>query len=192
MTEKFETSASCSGSSWRKNIVAIFVGLSFCLILVTNTAADDAIRMGSGDRIAVKVYGEADLSLETQLGESGVINYPFLGEIKASGLTPQELEELITESLKGDYLVEPVVHVSIEEYRPLFVDGEVATPGAYGFQPGLTVGKAIALAKGLTERASKRKITVERRISGEKYLIDATLSTELHPGDVINVGQRFF
>lgn len=192
MTGQHDASVNLLNDALCKRLITACMALLLFQVPLLALAEGNAIRMGSGDRIAVRVFGEADLSLQAQLGESGVINYPFLGEIKAAGLTTLELEGLITNRLKGDYLVEPVVHVSIEEYRPLFIDGEVGTPGAYGFQPGLTVGKAVALAKGLTERASKRKITIERLVGDEKRLIEASLSTEILPGDVITVGQRFF
>lgn len=149
-------------------------------------------QLGAGDRISIRVYGEQDLTLETLLSDSGVINYPFLGVLEIAGLTPMQLEEKIVNGLKGDYLVNPVVHVSIVEYRPFFIDGEVASPGAYAFQPGLTIAKAVALAGGFTERGSREKIYIERGEEGTKEKMKADLSASLRPGDIINIEQRFF
>ena len=73
---------------------------------------------------------------------------PFLGEIEVRGKTVGELERIITEGLRGDYLISPRVNVTIKEYRKFFVRGEVNKPGGFSFEPGLTLEKAIALAGG--------------------------------------------
>ncbi|WP_345550383.1 polysaccharide biosynthesis/export family protein [Microbulbifer aestuariivivens] len=152
----------------------------------------DNYRLGSGDKILINVYGEDDLTVETQLSDSGMVNYPFLGELKVTGMTVAELETTIHEGLKGDYLVTPNVHVSIMEYRPFYIHGEVERPGGYAYQPGLTVSKAAALAEGFTERASESKIFVVRGDDPSKTPEKITLNTELRPGDVVTVEQRFF
>ncbi|WP_323846384.1 polysaccharide biosynthesis/export family protein [Microbulbifer magnicolonia] len=148
--------------------------------------------LGSGDKINIRVYGEDDLTVEAVLSDSGVINYPFLGELKVSGLTTSELEGVIVKGLKGDYLIKPIVHISILQYRPFFIDGEVKVPGGYPYQPGLTISKAAALAQGFTERASRNKIYIERGNRSVREKIKADLSTELLPGDIVTVEQRFF
>ena len=81
--------------------------------------------------------------------------------------------------------------MSILEYRPFFIYGEVHKPGGYPFQPGLTISKAVALAEGFTERASDSKIYV---IRGESYKrpIKVDLNTYLLPGDVVTIEQSFF
>jgi len=151
-----------------------------------------AYRLGPGDQIIITVFGEDDLSMNFRLNDTGNLNYPFLGELTVKGLTVAELEQLITSGLKGPYLVDPDVTVSIGEYRPFFVHGEVKRPGSFTFQPGLTLEQAIAMAGGFTERANRRKI---ERIRGD--VPDAgperiVLSAPIHPGDVITVNQSFF
>ena len=69
-------------------------------------------QLGSGDKISITVFGQEDLSMEIRLPDVGTINYPFLGEIKIVGLTTAEVEALIYNGLKGDYLVEPSVLVT--------------------------------------------------------------------------------
>ncbi|MBN8429450.1 polysaccharide export protein [Microbulbifer salipaludis] len=149
-------------------------------------------RMNAGDRISIRVYGESDLSIDAMLGESGNINYPFLGEIKVVGLTPEELEAVILNGLKGDYLINPSVTVSITQYRPVFIYGEVQAPGGYSYQPGLTVGKATALAQGITERGSENRIFLTREGASEEDRQRVDMSTKLRPGDVVTIEQGFF
>lgn len=154
---------------------------------------DSEYKLGAGDVISIRVFGESDLSFErVRLTDAATFSYPFLGEVRAAGKTAAEVEELLTEGLKGDYLIEPRVSVSILEYRDFFVNGEVKEPGGYPFKPGLTLRKAIALAGGFTERASRSKFAVIRDVDGERHEIPATLDTRIQPGDIITVDQSFF
>jgi len=78
------------------------------------------------------------------------------------------------------------------EYRQFYINGEVAGAGGFPYQPGLTVRKAISLAGGLKERASKDKIFIVHDDSGTSEAIKATLDTEVRPGDTITIEQSFF
>ncbi|WP_394174013.1 polysaccharide biosynthesis/export family protein [Thalassotalea litorea] len=149
-------------------------------------------RIDSGDKIAIEVYGEPELSRELLLNDSGKINYPFLGEITIQGLTLYQVEQAIHQGLKGDYLINPNVSVSIITYRPFFIDGEVKKPGGYPYQPGLTVAKAAALAGGFTERASLDKIYIVKSGVDDKRPQPIDQHTLIGPGDIISIKQSFF
>ena len=99
---------------------------------------------------------------------------------------------MLVRGLKGDYLIDPKVSVRIIEYRDFFVNGEVKKPGGYPFKPGLTLRKAVAVAGGLTERASESRITVIREQDGEKEKLRASMDTPVMPGDIITIDQSFF
>lgn len=165
---------------------------TYCVIFPTQAYSTDEYRLGAGDTIKITVFGQQDLSIETMLDDSGKIDYPFLGQIQASGQTLEEFQQQIYSGLKGDYLVSPNVSVSILEYRPFFIDGEIKTPGGYPFQPGLTVNKAVALAGGYTERASRSKIFLIRSNDPEQKSVNVDGNTLLQPGDVITVKQSYF
>jgi polysaccharide biosynthesis/export protein VpsN len=172
-------------------IIALVLGL--CADSTAIAAGDPAAyRLGPGDQIIITVFGEDDLSMNFRLNDTGKLNYPFLGELTVKGLTVAELEQLITLGLKGPYLVNPDVTVSIGEYRPIFVHGEVKKPGSFTFQPGMTLEQAIAMAGGFTDRANRKKID---RIRGDDPGASPgriELSTPVFPGDVITVNQSFF
>ncbi|PHS61458.1 MAG: capsular biosynthesis protein [Thalassobium sp.] len=165
-------------------------------------SADSYYQLGAGDVISISVYDEPDLSLEVRIGLSGDISYPLLGDIKVAGLSPKALENKLVEGLKGPYLIDPSVTVSIVEYRPFYVTGEVEKPGSYAFHPGLTVDKAISIAGGFTERASKSRIYVmhdgsvhaqnESAEKGRSEKEAIRLFDVVQPGDVITVEQSFF
>lgn len=150
-------------------------------------------KLGAGDLLSVQVFGESDLSFdEIRLTDAGTFSYPFLGEIRAKGLTSSEVEHLIIRGLRGDYLIDPRVTVRILEYRPFFVNGEVKRPGGYPFKAGLTLRKAIALAGGFTERASRSKMHIIRDTDKSNAPMKASLDTKVYPGDIITVDESFF
>ena len=83
-------------------------------------------KLGSGDTISIRVLGEDELRRERiRLSDAGTISFPVLGEVTVKGLTASALEERIVSGLKGRYLLNPQVTVSIDEYRPFFVNGMV-------------------------------------------------------------------
>lgn len=180
--------------AYRSDLALLIVVALFCLPCGCVTAEELAdpysFKLGPGDHIQITVFSEENLSMDFRLNDTGTLNYPFLGELKVAGLSVVELEQLITDGLTGPYLVDPDVTVSIKEYRPFFLHGEVQEPGGIAYQPGLTLQKAIALAGGFTERAAKRKITVIR--SGDPVARRITPNDPVRAGDVITVHQSFF
>ena len=149
-------------------------------------------RLGPGDVVQIQVFGEPDLSPQLRVGEDGTIDYPFLGDIPAAGLTLSELEARIDSGLRGDYLITPRVATAIVRYRSFYILGQVRSPGGYPFQPGLTVERAVSLAGGFSERASKGKIYVVREGGRQQDRQKVPLDYRVQPGDVITVEQSFF
>ena len=150
-------------------------------------------RLGVGDVISVQVIGEDDLKREKiRLSDAGTLSFPYLGEIRVRGMTVGTLEEFITKGLKGRYLLNPQVTVTIHEYRSFFVNGQVDKPGGYPFVPGLTVRKAISMAGGFKERASKEKINVIREDDVKGTPQRVPLEALVQPGDIITVEESFF
>lgn len=149
--------------------------------------------LGSGDRVQITVFGQDDLTVETRLSNNGVIRYPFLGDIVLVGKSVNQIEKLIDNGLRGDYLIDPSVSVSVVEYRPFFIDGAVKKPGGYPYQPGLTIDKAAALAGGYTERASKGEVVIRRTLNGKEVELELNANeTIIMPGDIVSVQERFF
>ena len=180
-------------------ISMLHVFLWFCILaaLLANiaTAAEPGeqnYRLAAGDRILIRVYGEDDMAVDTRLGDSGIISYPFIGDINARGLTVAELAQRITRGLKGPYLVDPVVSVDIAEYRPFFLNGEVNKPGAIPYQPGMTLRKAVAMAGGFTERANRKSADIIAAGDNTQKISSATLDELVHPGDIVTIKQSFF
>jgi polysaccharide export outer membrane protein len=153
----------------------------------------DGYALNAGDSISIHVYGEEDLTFEQLLiGPNGRISFPFLGELQVTGKSAAELQQLLIDGLRPDYLVDPRISVSIVRYRPFFVNGEVQRPGGLDFQPGLTLRKAISLAGGFTERANTKHALVisDNDPSLAEQKVD--LDYKVQPGDIITVQDTFF
>lgn len=152
----------------------------------------DGYRLGVGDTVQVRVYGENDLSLEVRIPSDGRIDYAFVGELQLAGRTVQELRESIHDLLEGDYLIDPRVSVVVAGYRDFYVYGEVARPGGYAWEPGLTVRKVITLAGGLRERASESKWYLVPEDGGEADRRKVSEDDPVRPGDTLTIEESFF
>ena len=154
-------------------------------------SSPDNYVLGQGDQISIFVFDEPDLTLDARVSASGFINYSYLGNIQVTKKTPLQLEEHIAELLRNGYLVNPSVNVSVTQFRPFYIGGEVRSPGSYPYQPGLTLERAIALAGGLSDRASERRMYVARAGSDTSQQ-KISLGDAVGPGDTITVQEGFF
>ncbi|EHW0624847.1 polysaccharide export protein [Vibrio vulnificus] len=154
-------------------------------------ASLDDYHLGTGDKIEIIVYGEDDLSMKLKIGKAGLVNFPYIGEVKLTGRTPSEIETEIEKRLRGDYLLNPMVTVNLESFRLFYISGEVEQPNGYEYQPRLTVEQAIAMAGGFTDRADKGDINI-RSGSTLELIEDVELTHPVNPGDTVIVEQSFF
>lgn len=162
--------------------------LACCLWLSAAASAQQEYTIAPGDRISIVVFGEPDLSLEAvSVPANGVISYPLLGAIRVVNHTRASLENHITGLLLDGYLNKPKVSVTVTEYRPIFVNGAVKTPGAHKFTEGLTVEKAIALAGGLDKGGISEGVTLKRESAPAGKAVAVALNTPVQPGDVITI-----
>lgn len=155
-------------------------------------SADADYALGVGDRIRITVYREDTLSGDYQVNPSGNVALPLVGQVKALGETTASLGAAIRMKLADGYLVDPRLSVEIATYRPVFVLGEVRTPGQYPYQPGLTVLNAIASAGGFTPRAEKRVIYIRQPGANDEKAYRLRPGLMTRPGDTIRLGERLF
>lgn len=167
------------------------LALLWALFISTLVIADDQqIVIDVGDKIVIKVYNESDLTTRARVDKSGLINFPLLGSIVVSQKTPKQLIMELEEKLLDGFLVNPIVSVLVEEYRPFYIKGEVRTPSVYPFSVNLTVGQAIAVAGGLKDRASRSDWQIIR--GKNKQEITAEQDTKVLPGDIIIISSSLF
>ena len=169
-----------------------FISLLFCFSAFANVDDDINYRLSTDDEISVTVFNEPDMSIEKiKVATNGTISIPLLGQVNVKGLTVVEVEQKLSTLLVNGYLKKPDVTISISEYRPFYINGEVKQPGSYPYRRDLTIEKAVALAGGFTARASKSSISLLSE-NDQRVLNKVLLNAAVKPGDVITVSESFF
>ena len=143
---------------------ALLALLFFCGFL-TNAFAVEPLH--SGDSVTITVWQDPNLNRTVVIGPDGMIGFPLVGQIKAGGLTPRALEDLLKNRLQKNYTGELDVSVALaavnreaeDETKPrVYISGEVLRPGPYFTKPAINLMQAIALAGGLSPFAAKQRI----------------------------------
>jgi len=155
-------------------------------------AAKGSHRLQAGEKIRVTVSGEGSLSDDYQIDPSGYLALPLAGTVKAAGLTEAELEQELSKKFRSEYLRNPKVTVSLIEFRPFYILGEIEKPGAYPYTSGLNVLGAIAIAGGTTYRGSNSTVLIQH--AGESGMREYPLASNVPilPGDIIRIPSKFF
>lgn len=158
---------------------------------------NDEYHLGAGDKLRIEVYKDTQLSQSVQIRPDGKITLPLIGDLVATGVTPIQLRDTITDHLK-EYITNPVVTVIVVEATAAtaYVVGEVNKAGAVTLQAGpLTVIQAIAMAGGLKDFADRKNIRILRKSQTGVQTIDfnykdairGTAPVYLQPGDTVVV-----
>jgi len=159
---------------------------------VPQGTSDSTYVLGAGDIVRISVFNQADLSGDYQLDGDGRISMPLIGSVEADGLTPADLENVLVERFRPDYLVNPRIFVQVMNYRPYYLMGEVSGRGAFPYKAGMTYLTAIANAGGFTYRAKQDFVYVIRADDPEQKEIKLSVEEKVQPGDIIRVAERLF
>ena len=192
-----------------------FKGLALIAILAMTSPAFSQHKpyiIGIGDVLSITIFagGATQESLDLEVSSNGTIGFPFLGEIKAEGLSVTELTATVTKPLAQDYYVNPQVFISVKDqiskeanitHYKIYVLGKVGSPGVYDFQEGLTALDACILAGGFAQYAAPNRTTITRREApGKQEIIKINLTRVkkgkdkdllLRPGDRIYVPESW-
>lgn len=163
------------------------------------TAGDRPSLIGPLDTIVVDVFNVPDLSREMQVDASGRISMPLAGTIDARGKTAEELSQAIEAALRGRYVRNPEVTVNIKSSvsQVVTIDGQVVEPGLYPVTNQMTLMRAIASARGLSEFADQEDVVILRTVNNQKmaglYNVEAIRrgvydDPPIYANDVILVG----
>lgn len=155
--------------------------------------------IGPFDKLRIDVFGVGELSKqEIQADASGRISFPLVGVIEAGGKTPGELAMTLQEKL-ARYIRNPDVTVNLEETvsQVVTVDGAVVEPGLYPVIGKMTLMRAVARAKGLSEFARPSQVAIFRTVDGKQMAAVYSLKAiregrypdpEVFADDVVVVG----
>jgi polysaccharide biosynthesis/export protein len=121
-------------------------------------------RIGSQDLIEVLVLGQPELTRTLRVNARGMISMPLVGQLDVVGKTAQQLEGLIADRLRQDYLQNPQVSVFIKEFTSLrfTVEGAVNKPGVYPIVGPMTLLRALAVAGGQGQLSEMSEIMLFR------------------------------
>jgi polysaccharide export outer membrane protein len=163
------------------------------------TPQDPNYVIGPQDMLDISVWKEAELTRTIPVRPDGKISMPLLNDVRAAGLTPNQLAAQITTSLKR-FVTDPQVTVIVTQINSqrVYILGEVMRTGAYPLLPGMTLLQALSSAGGFTQFANKKKIYMFRMENGKqarypfdyKEVIDGKRTDEnlvLKAGDTIVV-----
>jgi polysaccharide export outer membrane protein len=159
--------------------------------------------IGETDVLNVRVAGETDLTGKYTVRFDGVIDFPYVGEIRAAGVSLPAFNRELRDRL-ALYYNNPQVNVEVAEYNScvVYVLGEVAKPGVYQFNGRTTLLETVAEAGGYERSAARASTMVVRsfteepqvmRIDMEQVIDDGviTLNIPLEKGDVVVVPKTF-
>lgn len=155
--------------------------------------------LGVGDTIEVSVYRHNDLKKSIKINSTGMITYPLIGDIRASGIGILQFRDNIRDRL-SKYIINPQVSVTLMsiQSRKYSVLGEVNRPGVFSLENPVNILEATAKAEGFTNDAKLKTILLIRRGVSEPELYainlekvmeggDFTQNIDLHNGDIIYV-----
>lgn len=175
---------------------------------IPRKSSEPVEKIMAGDMLNIKVYQEQDLCGDFEVNEDGSISYPLLGAVKVGGLTRLGVENLLTQLLGADYLVNPFIQVTVkpskklEDMSLIMVLGSVQRPSSYPFPQDkpLSLLQAISIAGGFTPRASIADTKIIRTSpEGEKTTIDPLMDKillgeeqdiELQRNDLVSIPEK--
>lgn len=149
-------------------------------------------RVGAGDKLTIRVAGETDLTADYVVDASGQISMPYVQALPVAGMTTTQIEKLVTQRLRAGYLRDPQVSVQATDLRPFYILGEVTSSGSFAYQPGITVQNAVAIAGGYSARADQGEVLITRKNIKGTVTYKVPVTTQIYPGDVIFVRERWF
>lgn len=161
--------------------------------------------VGPGDLFEVTVLGEKDLAREYRVQPDGTIDFPYLDRVSVAGLEPQQIEDLLKQSLiEKKILISPQITLVVKQYnsKKVSIIGAVQKPGNLNWSEGMKLVDAVSAAGGLTPIADGNHVRITRLASTGKT-VSVTVSIDditdgklsdilLQAGDTIKVDQRVF
>ena len=155
--------------------------------------------LGTDDVLTIVFWRDKDMSADVVVRPDGMITLPLVNDLRAAGLTPEQLRERVT-SEAAKYIEDPSVTVVVKQINSLrvYITGQIAKPGVYPLTAPTTVLQLISLAGGLHEFAKSKDIVITRTEGGKQQLIrfnyrdvlkgrNLQQNVELKPGDTVLV-----
>lgn len=120
-------------------------------------------KIGAADVLNIHIWNEQEFSGPAMVHEDGMFTLPLVGDLKAGGMTPVEVEQEVTKAL-GKYVRQPLVTVTVQQVgsKQYYMDGMINRSGEYPLVVPTTILEAVSKAGGIQAFANGKKIYVLR------------------------------
>ncbi len=174
----------------KRNVLAVLVGLAVVRPAYAQAPVGAQPVLAPGDAVRITVWRKPELSGDFQVAADGSVKHPLYRDLRVAGVPMDSVQARLGRLLSGyesdpQFLVEPLFRVA--------VGGEVRKPDLYTLPSETTIGAALALAGGVTERGKLNRVTLIRE--GHQELLDLSrpetgaASRAIRSGDQILVGR---
>ncbi len=196
-------------------IIRTFAALLAMLVTFGAASAQGNYTIKPGDTLRIEVLEDATLNRQVLVLPDGNISFPMVGNVRAGGMTTEQVERSIAGRVSSNFAVPPTVYVSVATTAPVearipepaapslvYLVGEVNEPGPKEIKPGTTFLQLLSQSGGFTKFAATKRLQLRRTDASGKqrlYKINykaisqgAEMSRDipLYPGDVILVPER--
>lgn len=188
--------------------VSLFLFLLSLFSAPLMAQAEELYRIGVDDTISINVWKNPELSVQVPVRPDGMVSMPLIGDVRAGGLTPEEVASSIQQKLRV-YIRDPRVAVIVtdlvshEYLSRVRVTGAVVAPSSIPYRQGMTVLDVVLEAGGITEFASANGTKLYRKENGETKIYKIRLkdilnkgkletNLSLMPGDVVTIPESVF
>jgi len=172
----------------KKSVAAFVVFLMFLWVIPSSLVArQESYIIGKEDVLEVNVWQSEHLTKTVTVEQDGMIDYPFLGKIDASGRSVDELRQELIEKLAQGYVKEPQVSITVKEYnsKKILVFGEVGKPGLYKIKNKMPLLELLFMVGGAK---SAKRMTIIRPEAKNGEVIPAGLRTSTNREDAQDEG----
>ncbi len=151
------------------------LGTSTVAYTTSMEVLNDTTKLGRGDRVSFRVVEDRRDPIGLVVTDSGEMEVPLIGRVKALDKTCKELAHDIKPLLEKDYYVKATVIIGLDligtkSRGKVYLTGQIRSPGVMELMPGedVTVSQAILRAGGLADFANKREVRIVRKKEGVK------------------------
>ncbi len=177
----------------------------FCLFMllvcmVANVSADQGYRIGDEDVLQLSVWGNPELNVQVPVRPDGMISFPLVGDVKAAGVSPQELKTILEKDL-SKYVKDPTVSVivtSINSFKVYVIGEGITTPSGV-----ITLKRNTSLLQLIAQLGSLKNADLDNSfiLRNDKKLTndfsglvrkgDISQDLQLAPNDVVFIPDNF-
>jgi polysaccharide export outer membrane protein len=146
--------------------------MAIFMVSASHACFADQYKLAAGDTVEVSIGGASEQRHRAQIQTDGTIVLSGIGTVNVAGLTTAELQTRMETLLQSRILRQRLpdgreqaivvvpgdVTASIVEYRPIYVTGDVLTPGQLVYRSSMTVRQAVAVSGGYSLLRSRNQL----------------------------------